>query len=279
MAKSNFGSEIKKQLIALNIKSPCCKQSFITGTEVFAKSRKNEFTDALGEYKARLSAKKKRSFFDEQVDIGYQCTGEDGQRFPVSHGRVCQYCHAAMLRGAFMVCGRANRSDSDIHLEMSMPSERAADIVAQSLSQLGLPPKKTCRRGEILLYYKKREAVSDLVAYLGAVSLSFDIINDSILKERRAVANRQKNCDTTNIMKSISAAERQLEAINALVSHGALDELPSNLKETARIRLENPIESLDEITELHGGAISKSGVNHRLARLIEIAEKKGYTVK
>jgi hypothetical protein len=68
LAKSNFGSEIKKQLLALNIKSPCCKRSFITGTEVFAKSRKNEFTDALEEYKARLSAKKKRAFFDEQVE-------------------------------------------------------------------------------------------------------------------------------------------------------------------------------------------------------------------
>ncbi|MBR2473743.1 MAG: DNA-binding protein WhiA [Clostridia bacterium] len=278
MARINFGSEIKKQLLLLNIKSPCCKKSFITGAEIFAKSRKNEFTEALSEYKERLQSKKKRAFFDEQVDIGYQRAEENAEVFPVSHGRVCQYCHAAMLRGAFMVCGRASRGENDIHLEMSMPSERAASVVAQSLAELGIEPKKTVRRGEILLYYKKREAVSDFIAYIGAVSLSFDIINDSIIKERRAVANRQKNCDTTNIMKSLSAAERQTAAISAIIAHGALDELPINLRETAMIRLENPIESLDEITELHRGEISRSGVNHRLARIIEFAKKKGYNI-
>ena len=279
MKKENFGSEIKKQLLLLSIKTPCCKSSFIAGTEIFAKSRKNEFTDAVAEYKAKLSAKKKRAFFDEQVDIGYQREETDGQVYPVSHGRVCQYCHGAMMRGAFLVCGRASRSESDLHIEMSMPSERAADILADSLEQLGIKPKRAQRRGELLLYYKKRETVSDFLAYIGAVSISFDMINDSIIKERRAVANRQKNCDTTNILKSLSAAERQVAAINAIIEKGDIEELPFNLRETARIRVENPISSLDEITELHSGDISRSGVNHRLARIIEFAEKKGYLVK
>ena len=279
LEKSNFGSEIKKQLLTLIIKSPCCKRSFISGTEIFAKNRKNEFTEPLAEYKERLQAKKKRSFFDEQEDVGYLVGEEYGEKFPVSHGRTCQYCKAMLLRGAFLVCGRANKNERELHLEMSMPSERAADVLSDMLSELDLEPKRARRRSELLLYYKKRDSISELVAYIGAVTVSFDMINDSIVKQTRTVANRQKNCDTTNIMRTLAAAERQNEAINAIIEKGSLDELPLPLRTTARIRLENPIEPLEVITELHDEEITRSGVNHRLARIVKFAEKKGYVLK
>ena len=279
MEKSNFGSEIKKQLLQLTIKSPCCKSSFISGTEIFAKNRRNEFTDPLAEYKERLTSKKKRSFFDEQENVGYLVGEEYGEKYPISRGRTCQYCKAMLLRGAFLVCGRANKTEKDIHLELSMPNERAADVLSDILTEIDLEPKKARRRSELLLYYKKRDTVSELVAYIGAVTVSFDMINDGIVRQTRSVANRQKNCDTTNIMRTLAAAERQSEAINAIIEKGSLDELPLPLRTTARIRLENPIESLDVITELHDEAITRSGVNHRLARIVKFAEKKGYVLK
>ena len=280
MERVNFGSEIKRQILCLSIKSPCCKNSFITGTTVFAKSRKNEFTEPLAQYIEKLTSKKRRAFFDELENVGYYAEkNENGEKYPASGGRTCQYCHSMLMRGAFLVCGRASRNESELHLEMSMPNETAADIIKKSLLGALIEPKRATRRSEILLYYKKREAVSDFLSYIGAVTLSFELINDTILKETRAVANRQKNCDTTNIMKTLGAAERQTDAIMAIIEHGALNELPQPLRRTAQIRLENPIEPLDIITELHEGEITRSGVNHRLARIVKYAEKKGYILK
>lgn len=277
--EENLGMRIKRQILTQVIKNPCCKSSFICGTEVFAKSRRNKLTDEIARYKEKLNSKKRRSFFDEQEDIGYVAAEQDLMMYPKSSGRVCNYCHSCMVRGAFLVCGRASESDDGLHIEMSMPNEKAASVMEEILKATGINVKCSKRRNETILYLKKRDSVSDFIAYLGAVSVVFDIINESILKERRAVANRQKNCDTTNIMKSVSASERQLAAINALKEHGILDELPITLRQTAYLRLENPIEPLDVITELHGGKISRSGVNHRLAKIIEIAEKNGFLIK
>ena len=279
MESSNLGSEIKKQLLLLNIKTPCCKRSFITGTEIFAKNRKNEFTELIAQYKERMQSRKKREFFDEQENVGYVVCEEYGDKYPISKGRTCQYCQAMLIRGAFLVCGRANKSEKDLHLEMSMPNELAADTLSDILTQLDIEPKRARRRSELLLYYKKRDSVSEFLAYIGAVTLSFDMINDTIVNQTRRVANRQKNCDTTNIMRTLDAANRQSEAINAIIEKGSLDELPLSLRKTARIRLENPIESLDVITELHDEEITRSGVNHRLARIVKFAEKKGYVLK
>ncbi len=276
--EKNLGDRVKEQLLLLQIKSPCCKKSFTCGVTLFAKKRRNKFADAVDEYKEKLTHKKKKSFFDEAEGVGYYAEEQDGQSFPVGK-RVCQYCHAALIRGAFLSCGRASESHDGIHLEMAVPNEKTAEKLMLMLSEVGIKPKYATRKGEILLYYKKRETVSDFIAYIGAVSLSFDMINESILKERRAVANRQMNCDTKNIMKSISAAERQVAAINAIDLRFSLDKLSPALQETAKLRKENPIASLDELTALHGGKVSRSGVNHRLAKLIEFAEKKGYILK
>jgi hypothetical protein len=278
-----FGSElasvIKKQILSQRINTPCCKRSFITGAELFAKNRKNEFTDELEAYKTRLLKRKKNVFFDDQTDLGYFIGEEDGQRFPVSRGRVCPSCHSAMLSGAFAACGRAGENADGYRIEIPVPNERTLKTVTDGLEEIGITVKTACRRGELLIYLRKRALVEDLLAYIGAQGVSLRISADEAERSVRVVANRQKNCDTTNILRTLSASERQVAAIKAIEENGALDKLPQNLKETAVLRLENPIASLDEITELHGGALSRSGVNHRLAKIIEFAEKNGYIVK
>jgi DNA-binding transcriptional regulator WhiA len=277
---ASFGNVIKEELLRLQIKSPCCKSSFITGAEIFAKSRKNELTDAILQYKERLLRvkKKKNTFFDDEVALGYVVGEENGKKVPVSSGRVCPFCHSMLVRGAFLVCGRANISGSDVHIEMAVPSDEAADVLCLGLDEIDVLPKRTVRRGEILLYYKKRSVASDFLGYIGAVSMSFNVMQDFILNQRRANAVRQTNCDTKNILKSVSAAEKQVEAINAIISGGAFDELDAQLKETAMIRLQNPSEPLGVIAELHEG-ISRSGVNHRLQKIVQFAMKKGYLLK
>ena len=277
---ASFGNIIKEELLRLQIKAPCCISSFITGTQVFAKSRKNEMTDAIEAYKEKLTRiKRKKTFFDDETGLGYSVSEADGKLVAVSNAKKCPLCHAHLMRGAFLVCGRASISDSDIHIEMAVPSDEAAAVLTETLDEIDIMPKRAVRRGEILLYYKKRSTASDFVAYIGAVSMSFNMMQDFILNQRRASAIRQTNCDTKNISRSIGAAKAQVEAIEAIIRGGAFDELPAQLKETAMIRHENPSESLEAITELHNGSISRSGVNHRLAKIIEFARKKGYILK
>ena len=275
-----FAEEIKKQLLMLSIKPECCKNSFICGTTAFARKRKNAFTEAVDEYVTHLRSRKRKSFFDENAVKGYVMAEADGEVYPEKSGMVCENCLPCLIRGAFLVAGRASKSEENLHLEMVMPSERAADAVTELLDGMGLKPKFTVRRGEKLLYYKKADTVEDFLSFIGAQSASFEIMNDVIIKAIRCSANRQKNCDTTNLKRTVDAAAFQLSAINAIIEHeGGLDGLSAALRETATIRLENPIESLEEITDLHVDRISRSGVNHRLYKIVSYAVSKGYIDK
>ena len=271
-----FVQSIKHQLLSMEIKSDCCKRSFITGTEIFARSRKNEFTDAINEYKEKLSRKKRKAFFEDSEPAGYVVDEESGLKLPVSSGRICPSCFANLIRGAFLVCGRASKSEKNLHLEMVMPSREARMLLSEYLSELSFVPKEAIRRGEILLYYKKYETVEDFLTYIGASASTLDLMNSAIMSELRTSVNRQRNCDTGNIQKTVDAAMRQTDAIKAIIEFGALRDLPRTLRQTAEIRLAHPMDSLDDITELHGGEISRSGVNHRLKKIVEFAEKKGY---
>ena len=279
MTDENFGKKIKLYLLSHSVKPICCRTSFITGTEVFGKKRKNELTDAVEEYKSKLLSKRSRMLIEDERQCGYLPAEENGEKFPVSSGRVCPSCFSMLLRGAFLVCGRASSGAGGLHLEIPMPGDAAKTMVTENLSKVGIELKTAIRRKEKLLYCKKRETISDFLAYIGAAALSFELINNGIMNETRAEANRQKNCDTQNIQKTVVAAERQLMAVKALKEHGQLEKLPAGLYETAVIRMENPIEPLDVITELHGGRLTKSGVNHRLGKIVEIAENKGYIKK
>jgi DNA-binding protein WhiA len=104
-------------------------------------------------------------------------------------------------------------------------------------------------------------------------------MNDDILKRANMKANALFKFDNVNIMRSVDAAVRLTKAINAIISAGDFEELPLPLRETAHIRIENPSESLDALTELHGGGVSRSTVNRRLQKIIEWARKKDILVK
>ncbi len=275
--KGSFSNEIKDQLLSCDIKSECCKNSFICGSTVFVGHRKNRYTETVQRYCEELRSKKRRKrFFDDQSESGYVSVTENGVTYPVPSKRVCQSCAQHLMRGAFIVCGRASKGNSGLHLEAVMPNEKCAELIVKLLSDASISPKQTVRRGEHLIYYKRSESIQDFLAYIGAVTASFELMNDTIFKEIRLSANRQKNCDTTNIIRAVDAANRQTEAIRAIIAHGDLEKLSPQLRETAQIRLDNPIEPLEVITELHESGISRSGVNHRLNKIVEIAIKKGY---
>ncbi len=273
---SEFSSEIKRQLLTAEIKNECCVNSFLTGVRVFSRQRKNQFSDAVSEYCAKLQKRRHKGYFDDGKPKGILVSADADVLCPVSSGRVCPHCVPNFVRAVFLVCGRASKTEKELHLEFVLPNTESGEFLFSAMRDAGIAMKKTTRRGEQLLYCKRAETVEDMLSYIGAVSVSFELMNDAIVKEIRRSANRQKNCDTKNVIKAVDAAARQSEAIKAIIAHGELNELSASLRETALLRLENPIEPLEVLAELHGDGISKSGVYHRLNKIVSYAVKKGY---
>ena len=278
--KQSFSDEIKEHLLKNDPKPVCCRNSFICGVRLFRRSRRNKYTDAAEALCERLSErsgrKKKNSFFDDNTGVlGYVASTDQATRALDISGKHCPHCAENLLSGVFLSAGRAGDSKSNLYLEMVMPSETAADQISAILGEHISPPKRTVRRGELLLYYKKTGSIEDFLALIGALTSSFRLINEKIYTEFLINANRQKNCDTSNIQRTLGAASRQVAAIKALESAELLEELSAELRLTAAIRAENPYASLDELIALHPEPISRSGIQHRLRTLIKHAVKRG----
>ncbi len=153
-ASVSFSSEIKEQLLSFDIKSECCKNSFICGSTVFAKHKNGKYTEAVQKYCEALRSKKRKHFFDDQTESGYVSVTENEVTYPTPSKRVCPACAQHLVRGAFVVCGRASKGKSGLHLEAAMPNEKCSELVVSLLSEAMIPPKITVRRGEHLVYYK-----------------------------------------------------------------------------------------------------------------------------
>ncbi len=270
-----FVDMIKKQLLSYDIKAECCKSSFSAGVEAFERSRKNKYSEQVSEYISKLKRKKKKQFFEELAPKGYTLKN-DGEGHCPTASAVCPNCGAHLVRGAFLSCGRASMTDKGITVEMVMPNDECAKLILGLAQTVDIKLKSTVRRGEHLLYCRKAQEVEDLLNYIGAVSASFYVMNSKIEKGIIMKAARLTNCDANNLIKTADAAARQIEAINAIVRHDAMKQLSPALRETAMLRLENPSEPLDSLTELHGGNITRSGVNHRLQKIVALASKNGY---
>ncbi len=186
----------------------------------------------------------------------------------------CQNCRAAFIRGAFLSSGTVSNPDKGYHLEMNFSGEAAADNMACYLSEVGLDPKRMTRKNEFVLYYKDSESIESFLAYIGATDAAFTIMNKKIERELRSDANRRANSELANISKTVSAAGDRIAAIKALKDSGMLDGMPEELKITANIQLENIEATLSQLALLHNPPITKSGVNHRLKKIMEWPKNK-----
>ncbi len=181
-------------------------------------------------------------------------------------------CRAAFLRGAFLACGTATDPRKDYHLEFLVPYRNLAQDLMRELSAPGmLQPALVMRKGSYVVYLKESEQIADLFTYLGAPNAAMELMQVKMVKELRNNVNRKRNFETANLDKTASAAARQILAIRRIAESCGLDALPDDLREMARLRMENPELSLRELGERLSRPISRSGVNHRLERLIEWA--------
>ncbi|MGI6004726.1 MAG: DNA-binding protein WhiA [Christensenellales bacterium] len=179
---------------------------------------------------------------------------------------------SAYLRGAFMASGSIQNPDRAYHLEFVTQNQRIGQELLGLIANIDLNAKLTRRRDHYVVYLKEAEHIVELLGRMGAHKAVFEIENVRILKGIRNDINRSTNLQAANIDKSSSAAANQIRSIGILEREGLLRKLPLPLRQAADIRIEYPDATLQELAD-HLPGVSRSGVNHRLRRLVEMAEK------
>ena len=177
-----------------------------------------------------------------------------------------------LIRDAFLRSGSISDPEKFYHLEIVFTSHEEAKSIQKMLEDFGLDAKIVERKGHYVVYLKEGAQIADMLRIMEAPLALMEFENIRIVKEMRNSINRQVNCEAANLGKTISAAVKQVEDIRYICSKVGLDNIPESLAETAKIRLEYPEATLKELGELMDPPLGKSGVNHRLKKLSELAE-------
>mgnify|MGYP000468335614 FL=1 len=179
----------------------------------------------------------------------------------------------AFVAGAFLSCGSVAEPIKEYHLEFVVPYFDLMNDLLNVLTSLGFNAKSTERKGTYVIYLKGSEDIEDLITFMGATMSSIDLMNVKIYKDVRNKANRIANCDAANIERTLKASEKQIEDIEYIMNTEGLESLTPELRNMAELRLENPDVSLKELGEMLDKPVGRSGANHRLKKLMEIAER------
>jgi cell division protein WhiA len=183
-------------------------------------------------------------------------------------------CKRAYLRGAFLAGGSVNNPEgSSYHLEISSMYEEHCKALCQLANEFDLNARCIERKKGFVLYIKEGEKIIEFLNLIGAHQALLRFEDVRIMKDMRNSVNRLVNCETANLNKTIGASVRQIENIRLLQKEIGLGNLPEKLREVAEIRLQHPDMNLKEVGDLLKGQVSKSGVNHRLRKIDEMAEK------
>jgi len=182
-------------------------------------------------------------------------------------------CRAAYIRGAFLGGGSVSDPNSRYHLEFDARYETYANQLLDVLAACGIQSKMTYRKGRYIVYIKGYEQIAGVLGIVGDISAAMELYNKIAEKDLRNNANRRANCEVANIDKIAKAFAQQSAAIKKIEKTVGLSSLPKPLFEMAKLRMENPLDTLTELGEKANPPIGKSGVNHRLKRIEEISEK------
>lgn len=183
----------------------------------------------------------------------------------------------AFLRGVFVSCGSVTDPNKEYHLELVLPENDRTPALLDFIAEHGMSLKETARGGarskKTVLYAKESELIEDCLTYIGAANHSMEIMQVKIVKDFRNRVNRSVNCENANLDKTVAASNKSTADIEYIFSTMGADWLSPDLRETARLRVENPEMSLSELCGIFPEKISRSGLNHRLKKLSKLADE------
>ena len=190
---------------------------------------------------------------------------------PIVVQQTC--CKRAFIRGAFLAAGSMSDPKKAYHFEIVCAAEPMAEQIRELMSSFSMDAKIVQRKKSYVVYLKEGSQIVDILNIMEAHVSLMELENVRILKEMRNTVNRKVNCETANLNKTVSAAVKQLEDITYLRDTIGLEKLSEGLEEVALTRLSHPDASLKELGALLSPPVGKSGVNHRLRKLGDLAEK------
>lgn len=294
MSSTSFSSLQKQEIINQQNKSVCCRRALLDGV-LAAKGRcaDNEIHISLESPKTcEYISSYILEFYGHAPTVSRAATGGRGLtvtfksnsaakyisnlRNDISFSDVCKQkcssCHSAFWRGVFLSSGRASNPEKQYSLEFSL-GERA-ELFFRLFTEQDFKPRLANRRAEKLIYFKSGEALESFFALAGMNKTVFSVIYAKINREGRNSANRISNCETRNITRAVDASQRHQSAINDLIEANMLSSLPDELEKTARLRIQNSSLSLSQLASVAVPPITKSGLSHRLNKIVQYAEQK-----
>ena len=213
---------------------------------------------------------------DEKLDAIFGTLGYDRRAHFALHLNFAlledECCRASFLRGAFLSGGSVTDPHKRYHLELATSHIQAGREVEALLRDMGFEPKNVMRQGSLITYFKSSEHIEDLLTLIGAPGRALEIMAAKIEKEMRNTVNRRVNCDAANLDKAVLASREQVEAFTRLTESGAINDLPVKLQEVAVARLLQPELTLSELAATFDPPLTKSCLNHRIRKLMEIAK-------
>ncbi len=185
----------------------------------------------------------------------------------------CERCRILYVRASLLSHGTIMDPEKGYHASIRAQSEAGADELCRVLESFGIEAKKHIEQGKPAVYLKESEKIEDLLSAIGAQKYSLDLMEKRVEKSIRADISRRQNFDNANMARAINGAQSIITAIHYLDEEGVLETLSEPLQKAARLRLARPEVSLAELCRLSEEKITKSGLNHRLQKLLSIAEK------
>ena len=293
----SFSSDVKSEISKTENISSCCLHAQVYGLVLFAHFSKynlsitTENIDVFSLYLSYLrdyclveptvsdSGTKKMTAYiksDSDKEKVFERFGHSSKEATLRINRANisdECCASAFLRGVFLSCGTVTDPERGYHLEFVVPYKRLCTDLMKFMDELNLRPKYIVRKGNHIIYFKDSESIEDILAIIGAQDASLYVMGIKIEKDVKNKVNRKLNFEMSNITKTVDAAQIQVDAIEYIESKTGISSLPDNLQKIAYLRLENPESSLSDLCKLSDEPISRSGINHRLSRIVEIADK------
>ena len=279
-----FSKRLKVEITTLNPKiKNCCLYSFIYGMtypvnivndQYSIKTTFVENANFLNERLSSLLNRKQQKYLQKQREI---LVSSDVVRYSTiaeiqNQVFKCPHCREHFFKGVYFSCGTMNSPEKSYRLELVFSNESSAVDLKEHINDYSIKFNLSKRNGKTILYIKRYEMIENFLALMGASNSAFDLINSKINNEVRNIANRATNCDSANINKSLLATQKYIFAINEIIRLGHFDKLSLPLQEIAALRIKNDDINLVELGKRLSPPVSKSGVHHRLEKILKFYE-------
>ncbi len=297
----SFSADVKNEILSVEIENNCCVHAFAYGMMLFSRAfsyydmsiltehsgvaekycellkvvcgvRPKFIKSDAGKFKVEVTTPAERLKVLET--FGYDKKSGASRLNWANFTDEC--CKNAFLKGVFLTCGTINDPNKSYHLEFVVPYlnlSRDLKRFIDDFEELSVEPKSITRNSNYVIYFKDSESIEDIITTMGAFNSSLEIMGVKMYKDMRNNVNRKLNFENANLDKTLDASAKQVKAISHIKNTVGLSFLSDDLREVAKLRYENPDMSLRELGSMLSTPITRSGVNHRLAKICSIAKQ------